>query len=112
MFVGKLLSFLFLPDAALQIRLELGLESFPCAMDQRFRRRERAAEHFGDLFVAQFLLPTECQRDALIFRQRADGDVHSVFQLALKQFVLRATDAFIHDLKQRLVARVIAHLIE
>ena len=61
-------SFLFLPDAGLQIRLELRLERFSRAVDQRLRRGEGATQDIGDLFVAQFLLATECQSDALIFR--------------------------------------------
>ena len=103
MFVRKLLSFLFLPDAALQIWLESRLKCFTGAMNEGFRRRERTTQHFGDLFVAQFLLPTQSEGYTLVFRQCANHSVHLVFQLALEQLVLRATDTSVHYLEQWLV---------
>jgi hypothetical protein len=43
---------LFAPLAGLQIRLELFLERFASAMDERFRSGQRAVQNLGDLFVA------------------------------------------------------------
>ncbi len=54
-----------------QVVLELELEGFAAAMDERFGGGKGAAQHLGDLFVGEFLLAAEQQGDALILGQVA-----------------------------------------
>ena len=92
-----------MPGAGLEVRLQPLLEGLPPPVNEGFRCGHRAAEHPADFFVAQFVLAAEQDGEALVVRQRGQGLVDLLLQLAVQQALRRRGCFLVLELVQRLV---------
>ena len=72
-------------------------------MDERFGGRKRAIQHLGNLFVAQFVLPAEQYRSALVFRQAGQRFLDFLREFAVQQAFWSRDVRFILILLARLI---------
>ena len=99
----KLLSIRFVPGACLQIGLQFLFECFTPAVNEGFCRGQRAAEHFGDFLVTQFILAAKQDGKTLVFRQPGQGLFDLLLQFAVQEAVGCRGYSLVFKLVQRLV---------